>query len=184
MKSHTQQRYLAVFAFILILPLLSNNSYACDEQCKREKAEKLHNIKFPSYLNKRYCHQTRSNFLVHTARSLTRYRDTKLAELHRGGMNNTRKFLLQRKDWLTECDTYLRRTSRYRIFRNDKTTNAIFASIDAVNKILGALIDGATYVSDDGNGSSGAAKEKFDRLLSLMDNHKTQLQVAGQLNIN
>lgn len=171
-----------LFATLISTALGSGSAQACDESCKRAEAEKRLNTSFPKYLTKRYCRDVRSQFLTTASRSLTRYRDTKLPDLHRGGMFNTRKFLLQRREWLGECDQYLSNVSRYHIFRSAKTTKDIFSAIDGVTKILEALVNGATYVSDGGYDSVTAAKERFDRLLSLMDSHKTQLQLAGQLN--
>ncbi|WP_299772624.1 hypothetical protein [uncultured Pseudoteredinibacter sp.] len=168
----------------MLLNLGSPLAYACDESCKRAQAEERLKIKYPSYLNKRYCRDVSGQFLTTAAKSLQRYRENQLSDLHRGGMYNTRKFLVQRKEWLKECDDYLQQVSRYRVFRNDKTTKDIFSAIDKVNTILAALVNGATYVSDEGYDSLTAVSERFDNLLKLMDNHKTQMQLAGQLNID
>ncbi len=169
---------------MLLLSLGSSPSYACDESCKRAQAEERLNVRYPSYLNKRYCRDVSSQFLTTAAKSLRRYRENQLSDLHRGGMYNTRKFLVQRKEWLKECDDYLQQVSRYRVFRSASTTKDIFSAMDNVSSILAALVNGATYVSDEGYDSLTAVSERFDRLLTLMDNHKTQMQLAGQLNID
>lgn len=177
-------RFASALIMLLLFSFVSSPSYACDEDCKRAQAEERLNIRYPSYLNKRYCRDVSSQFLTTAAKSLRRYRENQLSDLHRGGMYNTRKFLVQRKEWLKECDDYLQQVSRYRVFRNANTTKSIFAAIDNVNSVLAALVNGATYVSDEGYDSLTAISERFDHLLSTMENHKTQMQLAGQLNID
>lgn len=175
----------SIFVALTLLALpFTVQATPCDEQCKRAKAEIKLNIRFPSYLNKRYCKDVRQEFLTSAARSLQRYRDRQLSKLHQGGMHHTRQFLLQRKEWLSECDTYLQHISRYRIFRSANTTHNIFKAIDKVEAILAALVNGATYVDDEGYGAIAAASEHFDHLLALLQQHKTQMQVAGQINID
>lgn len=169
---------------ILVLTLLSllsvGASAACDEDCKREEAMKEYNVAFPSYLNAKFCATTSIDFLIRDIKSLQRYRDKQLPGGHKGGMNNIRKLLEKRKDWLTECDDYLRMTKQGRVFDNETTTNSIFTSMDNVTKELNALIyNGNSNVIV----SSGIdiAEQHFDHLFQVMDQHKTDLQLRGRL---
>lgn len=183
LKAYTQRLLCACFTLSLLLA--AANSYACDENCKRKKAEQRLNVSFPSYLSKRYCRDVSGQFLTTASKSLRRYRENKLADLHRGSMFYTREFIVQRKGWLKECDDYLKEVSRYRVFRSADTTQQIFTAMDEVSYTLGALVNGATFVSNnEGYDSLTAISEPFDRLLELLDAHKTQMQLAGQLNID
>ncbi len=165
---------------LLLFAVLSPMAFACDENCKRERAMAEHGVTFPSYLNARFCHDTRVEFLLRGRRSLQQYYDQHLASGHRGGMRNINNFITQRIEWLQECDQYLRLTDQGRIFRNEETTEEIFESMKGVANELDRLVhrSGATgtYVSD----TSGATA-LFDEMFSLVDAHVTDLQLRGQL---
>ena len=135
---------------------------------------------FPSYLNGKFCQDTAADFMTTSINSLQRYRHNQLPTLHRGGMNNIRKYILQRTEWLRECDDYLQATTKLRVFKDDKTTEAIFDAMNAVTEELHALIKGVTYASTDGDQSAQAAA-KFDRLFDTVETHKNLMLLKGQL---
>lgn len=136
---------------------------------------------FPSYLNQSYCQEIAVEFMTSSVGSLQKYREAQLPNLHRGGMNNIRKFINQRKNWLIECDQFLSATNNRRIFKDDSTTDDIFDAMNSVTGELESLISGVSYSVDAGRAQSSMAEEKFDHLLLLVDNHKTRLQLKGQL---
>lgn len=136
---------------------------------------------FPSYLNPSYCQEVAVEFMTSSINSLQKYREAQLPNLHRGGMNNIRKFINQRKNWLLECDQYLSATNNSRIFKDDSTSDDIFDAMNSVSGELESLISGVSYSVDAGREQSSMAEEKFDHLLLLVDNHKTRLQLRGQL---
>ena len=135
---------------------------------------------FPSYLNQDYCEDIASDFMTSTLKSLRRYRDTHLQLQSKRGMINTRNYILQRKDWLLECDNFLSHTASSRIFRNEKTTETIFEAMDGVSEELASLAKGVTYSLDVGQDSTTIAAEKFEQLFKLVDDHKTLLLLRGQ----
>ena len=165
---------------LLVLSLWATQSMACDESCKRERAMKEHGVTFAGYLNADFCKTTSTDFLLRDFKSLQDYRGDRLLTGHKGGMNNIRKMLEQRKEWLAECDDYLKLTGQGRVFRDADTTDKIFASMDRVTKELNSLIyngDRAVTVTQ----GVDIAEQRFDNLFSLLDQHKTELQLRGQL---
>lgn len=136
---------------------------------------------FPSYLSEKYCGDIKMDFMTGSIKSLQRYRDTQLPSQHRGGMNNIRKYLVQRQEWLQECDDFLSQTSKNRLFKDDPTTVKIFAAIDSVSTELQSLITGVTYSVDVGGSPIDVAAEKFDTLFKLVDDHQTMLLMKGQV---
>jgi hypothetical protein len=154
---------------------------ACDEQCKREKAMADNGIQFPEYLTSRYCRDISVDFLMGTRNSLQEYRDERLERAHRGGMRNIRNFIEQRKEWLKECDQYLMLTGQGRIFRNAETTEKIFSAMDTVSKELQDLVNGLVYFVQGDGKQTDVAAQKFEALFHVVDEHKTDLQLRGQL---
>ena len=166
---------------ILFLLFLSPLTFACDESCKRAKAEAANNLKFASYLNAKYCQSTGLDFLLQGRKSLQSYRDKQLATAHRGGAKNIRNFILQRKDWLLECDNYLSLTEQGRIFRNknstDKIINAMVTTADELQKIMmrpKSDVENLELVT-------APAAQKFDDLFKAVDAHYLELQRRGLL---
>lgn len=153
---------------------------ACDEACQREKAEKNTGQDYPSYLTWKYCEGIAGEFMTSTMKSLHSYTEQHLDVKRRRGMRNTKTFLEQRKDWLSECDSYMAATGKGRIFRDDKTTKSIFAAIDSVNAELDSLLNGVTYANEEGDDTQVAAT-KFDELFTLVDNHKNLLLMKGYM---
>jgi len=136
---------------------------------------------FPSYLTEKYCNDIKLDFMTSSIKSLQHYKDKQLASRHRGGMRNIQRFLQQRQDWLQECDGYLSATSEHkRLFRNEDTTDTIFAAIDSVSTELGSLIAGVTY-TEDPSGNNTVVEEKFDKLFQLVDKHQELLLLRGQV---
>ncbi|MGH1373923.1 MAG: hypothetical protein ACRBBW_17925 [Cellvibrionaceae bacterium] len=137
--------------------------------------------KFPSYLTEKYCNSIKVDFMTSSMKSLQRYRDKQLPSQHRGGMNNIRKYLEQREDWLLECDNYLASTSRDRLFKDKKTTDSIFTAISSVTGELNSLITGVTYSTELGESPTSVASQKFDHLFKLVDDHQTLMLMKGQV---
>ncbi|WP_439133586.1 hypothetical protein [Pseudomaricurvus sp.] len=136
---------------------------------------------FPSYLNEKYCNDIKLDFITSSIKSLQSYRDKQLVSQHRGGMNNIRKFLDQREDWLKECDQYLSQTKQNRLFLDDATTASIFEAMDSVSDELTSLISGVTYSVDAGGSPTDVAADKFDNLFKLVDDHQTTMLMKGQV---
>jgi hypothetical protein len=137
--------------------------------------------KYPSYLTGKYCNGIKVDFMTSTIKSLQRYRDKQLPSQHRGGMNNIRKYLEQREDWLLECDNYLANTSRNRLFKDQKTTANIFSAISSVTDELQSLITGVTYSTEPGQSPTSVAAQKFEHLFKLVDDHQTLMLMKGQV---
>jgi|GEM_PF-571982 len=174
-------RFTAKLAICLAaIGTFSLSASACDESCRKEKAQARYGEKFPSYLSRAYCEEIKIEFMTSTLSSLQSYRDTRLDVKRKRGMNNTRSFIDQRKAWLQECDNYLTKTDHGRIFKDDKTTVSIFNAMDSVSRELSSLVKGVTYSFDHGQDSTVMATEKFDHLFELVDNHKTLLLLKGQ----
>lgn len=111
---------------------------------------------------------------------MEKYRSTQLPGGHKGGMNNIRKLLDQRKEWLVECDDYLRLTDQGRVFRDKDTTDKIFAAIDKVSKELNDLVYNGSKDVIVTNGLD-IAQQDFDQMMQQLDHHRTDLQLRGQL---
>lgn len=169
------KKLLLLIGLMVCLPAV-----ACDEDCKREKAMAENDVQFPSYLSANYCQDTSVTFLLRARESLQKYRDGQLATGHKGGMRNISNFLKQRKQWLVECDEYLAMTNQGRIFRDDATTEAIMATIDATIKELDRLVasGGGIHVPES---QAEIAGQRLDQLFIAVDTHRTDLQLRGQL---
>ena len=165
---------------LMLLALAGSQANACDEDCKRKQAMEKHNVVFPSYLNAKFCETTSVDFLLRDYVSLETYRNERLPTGHKGGMNNIRKMLEQRKEWLTECDDYLRLTGQGRVFYNAETTKTVFAAIDKVTTELNSLVYNGSQEVIVTNGVD-IAEQDFDKMLGVLDQHKTNLQLRGQL---
>ncbi|WP_049723778.1 hypothetical protein [Gilvimarinus polysaccharolyticus] len=165
---------------LMFLALASSQVNACDEECKRKQAMEQHNVEFPSYMTAKFCETTSVDFLLRDYASLQKYRTERLPTGHKGGMNNIRKMLDQRKEWLVECDDYLRLTGQGRVFYNAETTKTVFDAMDKVTKELNALVYNGSQEVIVTNGID-IIEQDFDKMLSEMDQHKTNLQLRGQL---
>jgi hypothetical protein len=165
----------------ITLLTLSQFSFACDETCKKAKAETANNLKFAPYLNAKYCQQTSNDFLIQGKKSLQTYREKQLPTAHRGGAKNIRNFVLQRKDWLQECDKYLQLTEQGRVFRDkestDKIIGAMTATADELEKIMKRPKNDAEVLDL----VIAPAGQKFDDLFKLVDGHYLELQRRGLL---
>lgn len=165
---------------LTLLTLTATQASACDEQCKRERAMAQHNVDFPSYLTAKFCETTSVDFLLRDYQSFAKYRNNRLMTGHKGGLNNIRKMLDQRKEWLIECDDYLRLTEQGRIFYDAQTTKTIFAAMDKLSEQLNSLVYNGSKNVIVTNGLD-VAEQDFDNLLGLLDQHKTDLQLRGKL---
>lgn len=165
----------------IALLALAQGSLACDEACKRAKAEETNNIKFGSYLNAKYCKTTAVDFLIQTRRALQTYRDKQLPTAHRGGARNIRSYIAQRKDWLLECDKYLELTDQGRIFRDKSTTDSIINSMTGLRSELHKIMLRKPNPDENKDLVIAPTELKFDELFQLMDDHYLDLQKRGLL---
>ncbi len=172
-------RFLA-YIFTILALTIGSSAYSCDEKCKKEQAQTTHNIKFPGYLTWNFCEDTRSQFFTSAVPSLEKYRDGKIDTRYKGPLRNIKSFVSQRKEWLAECDQYLKYTGKGRIFDDDATTTKIFNAMDSVSKELGALIAGVTYSSEIGEDSASEIRYRFDDLLKRVDDHKSLMHLKGR----
>ncbi|MDQ2075317.1 hypothetical protein [Marinimicrobium sp. ABcell2] len=164
----------------LLVPFLCAPAFACDETCKREAAMQEHGVRFSSYLTASYCRDTSVDFLLRARDSLANYKANNLPTGHKGGMRNIRNFLQQRKQWLAECDEYLRLTGQGRVFRDEATTQQILEAIDAVSNELERLMGSGSGVRVPQSQVAGA-DQRLDLLFTAIDHHRTELQLRGQL---
>lgn len=164
----------------LLLLFFCLPALACDEECKRNAAMEEHDVEFPGYLNAGYCQDTSVDFLLRARESLQKYRDGKLETGHKGGIRNIRNFLQQRKQWLLECDNYLQLTGQGRVFKNAETTERIVSTIESVSRELDRLMSVGSGVHVPVN-QLGGATARFDQLFMVVDTHRTDLQLRGQL---
>lgn len=164
----------------LIGLLVALPAAACDETCKRQAAMDEHGVEFPSYLTASYCKDTSVDFLLRARESLAKYRDGKLTTGHKGGMRNISRFLKQRKQWLQECERYLTLTDQGHVFRTEETTENIMMAIEATTEELDRLVasGGGVHVAEDQAEMAGV---RMDQLFRVVDNHRTDLQLRGQL---
>lgn len=171
------QKILLIIAMIS----LSQFSFACDESCKRTKAETANNVKFAGYLNAKYCQSTAIDFLLQGRKSLQSYRDKQLPTAHRGGAKNIRNFILQRKDWLQECDKYLQLTEQGRIFRDKDSTDKIITAMTGTASELEKLMKRPKAEGENLELVIAPAAQKFDEMFKLVDGHYLELQKRGLL---
>lgn len=166
---------------VLLLTLIAPIAFACDETCMREKAMQESDVKFPAYLDSTYCKTTVKDFLVNSRKSLQKYREQRLVTGHRGGIRNIRNFIEQRKEWLQECDNYLSVINQGRVFRNAGTTQELFSAMNSLSKELEVLVYRPKNNAEDTFQVTQSAGQKFDLMFRLMDAHRTDLQLRGQL---
>jgi hypothetical protein len=165
----------------LLILLFCPMALACDEACKRAKAETSNNIKFASYLNNKYCSTTTKGFALQEIKSLQAYRDKQLATAHRGGAKNIRNFVLQRKEWLSECDRYLELTGQGRAFYDKDTTDKITSSMIAVADELKKIMMRPQNPAENLELVVAPAAAKFDLLFTQLEEYKLMLQRKGLL---
>lgn len=165
----------------IVLLSLSQFGFACDEACKRAKAEAANNVKFAGYLNAKYCKSTGMDFLMQARKSLQSYREKQLPTAHRGGAKNIRNFILQRKDWLQECDKYLELTEQGRIFRDKDSTDKIITAMTGTADALEKIMKRPKVEVESLDVVTAPAAQKFDDLFKLVDAHYLELQRRGLL---
>ncbi len=169
------------FWIFLTLFFCSPLMFACDENCKRTKAETDNNIKFASYLNAKYCATTTKGFMLQEIKSLQAYRDKQLPTAHRGGAKNISHFITQRKEWLSECDKYLELTGQGRVFYDKETTTKIITTMTSVADELKKLMLRPQNPAENLSFVIAPAAEQFDLLFKQLEEHKLMLQRKGQL---
>lgn len=170
---------------LCVLLALAFPALGCDEECQRERASAANNVEFPGYLTWKFCEDTKLSFMEGDIASLENYRSERLNVEHKRRMTNIRDFVVQRKEWLQECDRYLELTQHGRIFTDQATTDEVFAAMDAVTKELNAALKGVTYVSEDsGRGEDVIIGSRFDNLFKLIDTHRTKMMLDSQFVTN
>ncbi len=162
-----------------ILLSLAQTGFACDETCKRNQVEAAKNVKFPSYVNQKYCQTTTEDFLLHARKSLQQYRDNQLSTGHRGGAKNIRNFILQRRDWLQECETYMEAMDLGYVFRQKDTTDKIFGSMNRVADSLYKMMMRPKNANESLNLVTAPVAQQFDDMFKLIDLHFLELQKRG-----
>lgn len=167
--------------FALTVLILTPLATACDETCKRTKAETANNIKFGGHLSVKSCKNTTVDFLIHTRKSLQDYREKQLPTAHRGGARNIHNFITQRKDWLLECDHYLMLTDQGRVFRDKDTTYKIISTMTSLNDELQKIVTRPKNNAESKDLVAAPTALKFDELFELMDSHYLDLQRRGLL---
>lgn len=163
----------------LALLTFAQLGFACDEACKRANVESEKSIKFPSYLNLKYCQSTANDFLLNARKSLQVYRDKQLATAHRGGAKNIRNFILQRHDWLRECDSYMEQLDLGNVFRRKDTTESIFKAMNGTADELYKIMMRPKNPAENLDVVVAPAEAKFDELFQLVDEHFIELQKRG-----
>ena len=171
----------AIAAIIAIAcATLSPMIYACDEECRKEAAEKEHKVDFPDYLTTKYCDDIRMDFMTSAVRSLENYQTNHLDIRYKGGMRNIINYIEQRKDWLAECDQYLTYIGEGRIFEDEATTEQIFASMDRVEKELTDLSNGVVYTTSINQDPTDVINARFDEFFQVVEDHKTLMYLQGK----
>lgn len=168
----------------LLFVFVCGQVLACDEACKRAKAEADNNIKFASFLTAKYCADTTKGFILREIKSLQSYRDQKLPvphKGHRGGAKNIRIFIEQRKDWLAECDQYLELTGQGRVFSDKETTDKIFGTMTSVADELKKVMLTPQKPDENLDAIVGPAITQFDLLFDQLETYKLLMQRKGQL---
>jgi hypothetical protein len=158
---------------------LAQVGFACDEACKRANVESAKSIKFASYLNLKYCQSTANDFLLNARRSLQIYRDKQLSTAHRGGAKNIRNFILQRHDWLRECDNYMEQLDMGNVFRQKDTTENIFKAMNNTAEELYKIMMRKKNTTEDLDMVAAPAGLRFDEMFQLIDEHFIELQKRG-----
>lgn len=171
---------IATITAIACALLFSTVTYACDEACLKEAAEKKHNIEFPGYLSWDYCNDLRMDFMTRGIRSLENYQANHLNLRYKGGMRNIAKFIEQRQSWIKECDQYLTYTGKNPIFEDKETTKKMFAAMDRVQKELNALAKGVTYSTSLNEEPDAVINARFNKLFTLVENHKALMHLQGK----
>jgi hypothetical protein len=167
-----------------VLLVLAFPALGCDEACQRDRASVTHNVEFPGYLSWKFCEDTRMAFVESDISSLEKYRRDRLDTKYKGSMRNIKNFIEQRKSWLAECDDYMNKTNRGRIFKDDATTLQLFAALDSVSGELDKVIKGVTYVSSGDQDENAIIGSRFDQLFKLVDDHKAVMMLKGQFVTN
>lgn len=174
---------IKLLGFTLLL-VLAFPALACDEACQRDRASVTHKVEFPGYLSWKFCEDTRMAFVESDISSLEKYRKNRLDTKYKGSMRNIKNFIEQRKSWLAECDDYMNKTNRGRIFKDEATTQLLFSSMEAVSGELEKAIKGVTYVSNGDQDENAIIASKFDQLFKLVDDHKAVMMLKGQFVTN
>lgn len=172
-----------LLGFITML-VLAFPALGCDKACQRDRIADSQSKTFPGYLSWKFCEDTKVAFIESDVPSLQSYRDGQLDTQHKGGMNNIKNFVEQRKEWLLECDEYMAATNYGRIFKDGESTEKLFAALDSVARELRRAINGVTYVANGEEDKNAIIGSRFDGLFTVVDNHKAVMMRQGQFVTN
>lgn len=172
-----------LLGFIVLLGLAAP-ALGCDEACQRDRVAVEHKVEFPGHLSWQFCEDTKVGFIQSDVPSLENYRHNRLDTQYKGSMNNIKKFVEKRKDWLLECDNYIKLTGHGRIFNDEKTTEQLFAVMDNVSRELEKAIKGVTYVASGEQDENAIIAAKFDNLFKVVGDHKAVMMRQGQFVTN
>lgn len=168
----------------LIIPLaffINAPAFACNDACKRAKAEADNNIKFASHLTAIYCASTTKGFMLQEIKLLQSYREKQLPTAHRGGAKNIRHFVNQRKEWLAECDKYLELTGQGRAFHDKETTDKIMSTMGNIADELKKVMMRPKNPAENLDTVITPASTQFDLLFEQLEAHKLLMQRKGVL---
>ena len=168
----------------LLMLVFAVPAFGCDEACKKDRAETQYQVDFPSYVTMSYCGDLKNEFMTYGVKSLRKYSEKHIDPKITGGIRNTKQYIADRKDWLAECDQYLKLTEQGRIFADENTTQKIFTAMGQVNKELDYLMQGVSTSDGPGNSPVAPAQERFEKLFRLVDEHYTVMQLKGQFDVN
>jgi len=169
---------ITAFLSLVMFTMLSSSAFSCDEKCLRDKAQASSKVTFPAYLTWKYCDGIAMDFMTSAMRSLNSYHTNNFNTKFKGPLKNTRNYLVQRTEWVKECDNYLKLTKNKRIFGDSKMTDSILASVKKVDEEFAALIEGASYSTE--NDAKEAMGSKIQALAKLVDDHKTIMHMKGR----
>ena len=165
---------------VVALLIFSHNSLSCDEECLRDMAQAKTGKKFPGYLTWKECDRVSYEFMTSVMTSLSKFKERKMNPDYKGPFKNILSTVNTQKSWLLECDSYLRATNQKPVFDNEKSTEAIFKSMDVVTKEVTNIINGVTYSNMESNSKTFYMDQSFDHLFNIVDKHKTMMQLKGQ----
>lgn len=170
---------MRIVSFIALM-VFAMSGFACDEKCKREKAELEAGIEFPNHVTWKLCEDTAYYFMTSTLKQLDRYKDTRLPTANQVSLRNIKRLVNEQRQWLTECDEYMQLTDNGRIFKEADTTDTIFAAMDNLTEQLDAGMRSAVNATDVVGDPNGLKQEQFNKLLQLVEDHIRILQLRGQ----
>jgi len=136
---------------------------------------------YPSFLTNDYCDGLVEQFVDNEMRKLSKYVNENFNPEFTGGIRNTVNFLNQQIEWLNECNSYLLDTEKSYVFYSEKSTDDIFAAMNALAKELQLVREGVEFPDETGvNNPHPFIKGRFETLANLVDQHHTRMLMKKQ----